>query len=138
MVARLLDLGAVAGAPLGLVGRAACEPAGPYPLLTGCVLGGLGCRWFTCWGPQREEGGRREDEEGRRAMVAVTGLASLWARRCGALSGIAHNALQEREVGPWSTHSREGLLVVTSWHFPLWPSEKDLGLGQERGAPSRP
>lgn len=28
--------------------------------------------------------------------------------------------------------------MVTSWHFPLWPSEKDLGLGQERGAPSRP
>lgn len=36
-----------------------------------------------------------------------------------------------------STHSREGLLVVTSWSFPFWPSEKVPGLEQESGAPSK-
>ena len=86
MEAPVSDLWATMGAPRGLVGGA----AGPHPLLTGCILGGLGCRWFIAGGPrERREGGRA----GQRATGAVTGLVISPGSIPLAFSGTTQNAL---------------------------------------------
>lgn len=106
-------------------------------LPTGCILGALRGRGpgaYLLVAPER--GGRAQGgEEGQdveRQQLSLV-LPSLWAPQ-----EPCTGRFEKGRFVPLSTHSREALMVVaTSWHFPLWASEKVPGLGQDHGAPSR-